>query len=143
MEKTLALIKPDAVSRGLIGNVIHRIERRLNPSLEIIGLKMVYMSREKAEAFYSVHKGKPFFDRLVGFMASGPCVALVLEGNNAVENWRLMMGATDKEKAFKGTIRGDLSIGGPMHENIVHGSDSIVNAQVEIGLLFEKGELLW
>jgi len=142
MEKTLAIIKPDAVARGLIGNVVHRIERRI-PSLKIIAMKMVHISEKEAKAFYSVHEGKPFFERLTKFMSSGPCVALVLEGDNAVENWRLIMGTTDKEKAFKGTLRRDLAVPGPMHENLVHGSDSIVNAQVEIGHFFKGDKLLW
>lgn len=132
MEKTLAIIKPDAVRRGLVGAIIHRIERAL-PKIKIIDMCMVHMTKKDAEWFYAVHKGKEFFERLTDFMASGPCIALVLKGENVIDHWRIMMGATDYRKAMKGTIRWDYGQPDvPMHENLVHGSDSPESASYEI-----------
>ena len=137
MERTLALIKPDAVRRGLIGNVIHRIERSQN--ILITDMFMVHMTKEDAEGFYDVHKGKEFFERLTDFMASGPCVVLLLEGKDVIDRWRIMMGATDWEKAMTGTIRRDHGLSWvPIHENLVHGSDSPESAEYEINYFFEE-----
>ena len=119
VQKTLVLVKPDGVRRGLIGEVISRFERK---GLKIRALKMLWMSREQAEEFYSVHREKPFFNDLVEFITSGPIVAMVLEGDEAISVVRLMIGATDGRKAAPGTIRGDFALS--IQDNVVHASDS-------------------
>jgi Nucleoside diphosphate kinase len=133
MEKTLILIKPDGVRRSLIGEIIGRIERK---GLSIAELKMVALKREIAEAHYKEHQDKPFFGELVEFMVSGPVVALIVEGKNAIKAMRTMMGATNPLEAEVGTIRGDFSL--ETSANLVHGSDSLESAQREIELFFPE-----
>jgi nucleoside-diphosphate kinase len=130
-ERTLVLIKPDGVGRGLIGAVISRIERK---GLSVVALELRTLGRETAHTHYAEHVGKPFFDPLVDFITSGPLVALVAEGHRAVEAFRGLAGATDPVQATPGTIRGDhaLEIGA----NVVHGSDSVESAQREIKIFF-------
>jgi nucleoside-diphosphate kinase len=130
------MVKPDGVRRGLVGEIIARFERK---GFRIAGLKMLKMSRELAEKFYSVHKGKPFFDALIDFITSGPVVAMVIEGDSAVKVARLMIGSTDGREALPGTIRGDYALS--KTENVVHASDSVESANYEIGLLFSEEEL--
>jgi len=135
-ERTFVMIKPDAVQRGLIGEIISRFERR---GIKIVAMKMVQVSRELAEKHYAVHKGKPFFEPTVKYITSSPVVAMVLEGVKAISMVRQMMGKTDPQEAASGTIRGDYSqfIG----KNIVHGSDSRETAEFEINLWFNEKEL--
>jgi nucleoside-diphosphate kinase len=137
MEQTLVLIKPDAVSRGLIGEIVRRFENR---TLKIKALKILNPSKELMERHYEVHRGKPFFDGVVAFMASGTVVAMVLEGENAIEIVREMMGALDPTEARSGTIRGDFTTS--IRENLVHGSDSLESAEREIAIWFGKDEIL-
>ena len=137
MEQTLVLIKPDAVNRGLIGEIIGRFESR---TLRIKALKILKPSKELMERHYEVHRGKPFFEGVVEFMASGTVVAMVLEGESAIEIVRDMMGALDPTEARPGTIRGDLTLS--IRENLVHGSDSIESAEREIGIWFRKDEII-
>jgi nucleoside-diphosphate kinase len=137
MEKSLVLIKPDAVQRGLAGKIIDRIERR---GLRIAALKMLRMDKELASRHYGVHQGKPFFDSLVGFITSGPIIAIVFEGRQAVEVIRQTMGSTNSAKAAAGTIRGDFGI--DLQQNLVHGSDSLENAAKEIAIFFKPEEIL-
>lgn len=137
MEQTLAIIKPDAVKRGLMGDIIHRIEK--SPNMEIVDIFMVHFTKEEAGGFYDVHEGKYFFDRLINFMSSGPSVVLLLEGENVIRHWREMMGPTNCGTARSGTLRGDYGVpGAPMHENIVHGSDSPESAKFEIDYFFKE-----
>lgn len=137
MQQTLILLKPDAVQRRLVGEIIARFERK---GLRLAGLKLVQSSRELAEKHYAVHKGKPFYESLLSFLTSGPTVALVLEGREAVAVGRSLMGLTDGAKAPPGTIRGDFAIS--VQNNLVHGSDSPENAALEIALWFTPGELV-
>ena len=137
MERTLILLKPDATQRGLTGSIISRIEAR---GLKIIGMKLMQMTKELAHKHYEAHVDKPFFDGLVGFITSGPIVAIILEGNNAVEIVRTTMGETDPSKANPGTIRGDLAI--DIGQNLIHGSDSLESSQREIDLFFNPSEIL-
>src|SRR4030042_1473600 len=137
MERTLVLVKPDAVQRGLIGEVISRIEKT---GLKLVALKMLHMDRELAGRHYAIHQGKPFFEGLVGFITSSPLVAAVFEGPNAVEVVRKTMGATDPVKAAPGTIRGDLAL--DIGRNAVHGSDSKENAEKEINLFFSPKDIV-
>ena len=132
-ERTLVLIKPDGVSRGLIGAVLSRIERK---GLKIVALELRTLDRETASSHYAEHVGKPFFEPVMEFITSGPLVALVAEGPRAIEAFRALAGATDPVAASPGTIRGDhaLEIG----ENIVHGSDSAESAQREIKIFFPE-----
>ncbi len=137
MERTLVLVKPDGVQRGLIGEIISRFE---TTGLKLVALKMLQMDREMAEKHYAIHKGKPFFEGLVSFITSSPLIAAVFEGKSAVEVVRKIMGATDPVKAAPGTIRGDLAL--DIGRNIVHGSDSLENAQKEISLFFSSREIV-
>ena len=137
MEQTLVLIKPDAVNRGLIGEIIRRFESR---TLKIKALKILNPSKELIERHYEVHRGKPFFDDVVAFMASGTVVAMVLEGENAIEIVREMMGSLEPTEARPGTIRGDFTLS--VRENLVHGSDSLESAEKEIAIWFGKDEIL-
>ncbi len=137
MERTLVLIKPDAVQRGLTGDIISRLERT---GLKIVAMKMLHMDKALAQRHYSVHRGKAFFDDLVSFITSGPIVAFALQGNNAVEITRKLMGVTDPAKATSGTIRGDFGI--DIGHNLVHGSDSLETASSEIGLFFSPEEIV-
>ncbi len=136
-ERTLIIVKPDAVQRGLVAEVLGRLERR---GLKLVALKMIWMSQAQAEALYRVHRGKPFFEDLVRFITSGPVVVGVVEGPNAIAVTRQTMGATDPVKAEAGSIRGDfgLSIG----QNLIHGSDGAETASYEIGLFFQPEEIL-
>ena len=136
MERTLILVKPDGVQRGLVGDIISRLEKT---GLKLVALKMLHMDRELAGRHYAIHQGKPFFEGLVSFITSNPLIAAVFEGKNAVEIARKTMGATDPVKAAPGTIRGDLAV--DIGRNIVHGSDSVENAQKEIGLFFSAKEI--
>ncbi|MBN2186751.1 MAG: nucleoside-diphosphate kinase [Dehalococcoidia bacterium] len=136
MERSLVLIKPDAMQRGLAGEIIFRIERR---GLKIVAMKMLQMDKALAQRHYSVHKDKAFFDHLVDFITSSPVIAIVFQGKNTVEVIRQTMGETDPTKARPGTIRGDFGI--DIGYNLVHGSDSLQNASKEIDLFFSKGEI--
>ena len=135
-EQTFVMIKPDAVQRGFIGEIINRFEKK---GLKIIAMKMVSVSKELAEKHYGVHKGKPFFEPTVEYITSSPVVAIVIEGNDAINLVRNMMGQTDPQKADMGTIRGDY--GQFIGRNIVHGSDGKDTAEFEINLWFTKDEL--
>jgi nucleoside-diphosphate kinase len=137
MEKSLVLIKPDAVQRGLAVKIIDRIERR---GLRIAAMKMLRMDKELASRHYGIHKDKPFFNSLVGFITSGPIVAIVFEGPQAVEVIRQTMGSTNSAKAAAGTIRGDFGV--DLQQNLVHGSDSLENAAKEIDIFFKPEEIL-
>src|SRR2546421_12651135 len=137
MQRTLILLKPDCVQRRLIGAVVQRFEQK---GLRLVGLKLVQASRDLAEKHYAVHKGKPFYDSLLQFLTSGPTVALVLEGREAVAVARTLMGATDGTKAPPATIRGDFALS--VQNNLVHGSRSPENAALEIGLWFTAAELV-
>jgi nucleoside-diphosphate kinase len=130
-ERTLVLIKPDGVRRGVIGDVIYRLERK---GLTIVALELRTLTRETAEEHYDEHRERPFFGELVDFITSGPLVALVVEGPRAIEAFRVLAGATDPVKATPGTIRGDLAL--EIGENVVHGSDSPESAKREIELFF-------
>ncbi len=136
-ERTFVMIKPDGVQRGFIGDIISRFEKK---GIKIIAMKLVAVDRVLAEQHYGVHRGKPFFEPTVSYITSSPVVAMVLEGFNAVEMVRGMMGKTDPQKAEMGTIRGDY--GQFIGRNIVHGSDSLENAQKEIALWFSDDELI-
>jgi nucleoside-diphosphate kinase len=136
MEKTLSIIKPDGVARGLIGEVIKRLESN---RLKIIAMKMLKMTKEQAERFYAVHKERPFFQSLTYFMTSGPVVVMVLEGEDAIAKYRDIMGATDYREAAQGTIRRDFAT--DIEKNIVHGSDSRETAAFEIGYFFNSFEV--
>jgi nucleoside-diphosphate kinase len=132
---TFAIIKPDAVRAGNIGNIIQRIT---DNGFKIRALKMLHMTKPVAEGFYAVHRERPFFGELVLFMTSGPSVLLALERENAVQAWRDLMGPTDSTKAPKGTIRGDF--GANVQENATHGSDSPENARIELSYFFSATE---
>ena len=136
MEKTLSIIKPDGVARGLIGEVIRRLESN---GLKIIAMKMLKMNKDQAESFYAVHKERPFFQSLTYFMTSGPIVVMVLKGEDAIAKYRDIMGATDYKEAAEGTIRRDFAT--DIEKNIVHGSDSPKTAEVEIGFFFNSFEV--
>jgi len=136
MERTLVLVKPDGVQRGLVGEIIGRLERR---GLKLIGLKMMRINRELASRHYAEHQGKPFYDGLLGFITSGPVVAMIWEGREAVTVVRSLMGSTDPLKASPGTIRGDLAL--DLGMNLIHGSDSAARAQSEMALFFSDAEL--
>jgi nucleoside-diphosphate kinase len=135
-ERTLAIIKPDAVKKQVIGDIIHRYEQA---GLKPVAIKMLHMSKSIAEGFYAVHKARPFFGSLCDFMSSGPAVVLVLQGENAIKNNRELMGATDPAKADAGTIR--KAHGANIEFNAVHGSDSPDTAHFEIGYFFPGMEI--
>ena len=135
MERTLSIVKPDGVEKGLIGEVIKRFEDK---GLQVIGLKMVKMSKREAEGFYEVHREKPFFESLTTFMSSGPAVVMVLEGDNAIQRLRDLMGATDPQEAAEGTLR--RQFGSNIERNVVHGSDAPDTAAFEIGYFFHDLE---
>jgi nucleoside-diphosphate kinase len=137
MQQTLILLKPDAVQRRLVGEITVRFERK---GLRLAGLKLVQAPRELAEKHYAVHKGKPFYESLLTFLTSGPTVAMVWEGREAVAVGRSLMGLTDGAKAPPGTIRGDFALS--VQNNLVHGSDSAENAALEIALWFQPDELV-
>ena len=136
VERTLSIVKPDGVSRNLIGDVYARFERA---GLRIIGARMMHLTRSEAEGFYAVHRERPFFRDLCAYMTSGPVMVQVLEGESAVARHREVMGATDPKKAAPGTIRADLATS--IEENVVHGSDSAENAAREIAYYFAETAL--
>jgi nucleoside-diphosphate kinase len=136
-ERTLAIIKPDAVKKHAIGDIINRYEKA---GLRPVAMKLLHLSKAMAEGFYAVHKTRPFFDSLCTFMSSGPAVVLVLQGENAIKKYREIMGATDPAKAEKGTIRS--VYGANIEYNAVHGSDSPETARFEIGYFFSEMELV-
>ncbi|EAI1401359.1 TPA: nucleoside-diphosphate kinase [Campylobacter coli] len=136
MEKTLSIIKPDAVKKGVIGKILDRFESN---GLRIAAMKKVQLNKEQAEAFYAVHKERPFFKDLVEFMISGPVVVSVLEGEGAVLKNRDLMGATNPKEAQPGTIRADFAES--IDANAVHGSDSLENAKIEIEFFFKSNEI--
>ena len=130
-ERTLVLVKPDGVRRGLIGEVVSRLERK---GLRIVAMEMRTLGRDTAEQHYGEHVGKAFFEPLVDFITSGPLVALIVEGPRAVEATRTLMGATDPVKAAPGSLRSDFAL--EIEQNLVHGSDSVASAEREIGIFF-------
>ena len=132
-ERTLSIIKPDGVEKGVVGKIISRFEEA---GLKPVAIRMAWLSQPEAESFYAVHKERPFFKDLVKFMVSGPVVLLVLEGENAVARNREIMGATDPKKANPGTIRRDFAQS--IDANTVHGSDSLENAKIEISYFFPQ-----
>jgi nucleoside-diphosphate kinase len=137
MERTLSIIKPDGVSRGLIGEVIKRFEEN---GIKIVALKLLHMTKKQAEGFYAVHRGKPFFESLTNFMSSGPAVVMVLEGERVVMKNRDLMGATNYKEAAPGTIRADFAT--DIEKNVVHGSDAPETAAFEIGYFFNSFEIV-
>ena len=137
MERTLVLIKPDAVQRGLTGEIITRFEKR---GLKIVAAKFLHVSTKLAEVHYAIHKGKPFYEGLIHYISSSPIMALVLEGEDAVASVRQTMGSTNPLEAAPGTIRHDLSL--RVSRNLTHGSDSLDNATKEISLWFESDEIV-
>ncbi len=136
MERTLTIIKPDGVRQKSVGEVIKRLEAS---NFRIVGMKMLHLTVEKAGAFYAVHKERPFYQSLIRFMSSGPIVPMVLEGEDAIDRLRTLMGATDPAKAADGTIRKDLASN--VEQNIIHGSDSPASAAIEIPFFFSQIEL--
>jgi nucleoside-diphosphate kinase len=137
VERTLAILKPDCVRKNLQGEVIARIQRA---GFKILGVKQIRLTNEAAGAFYAVHKGRPFYSGLVEFMTSGPCVPIALEKNNAVTDFRTLIGATDPKDAAEGTIR--KLFADNKGENIVHGSDSPDNGKIEVAFFFSEGEMV-
>ena len=137
MERTFVMIKPDGVQRRLIGKILQRFEQA---GLKIVAMKFLKVSHELAEKHYEVHKGKPFYESLIKYITSGPVVAMVIEGQNAIERVRKMVGATDPQKAEPGTIRGDFCqhIG----RNVIHASDGKETAEKEISLWFNEDEII-
>ena len=136
VERTLSIIKPDAVAKNVIGEIYRRFEQA---GLKIVAARMLHLSREQAEAFYAVHKERPFYNDLVSFMISGPVMVQVLEGENAVLHHRDVMGATNPANAAPGTIRADFAAS--VEENAVHGSDAADTAKQEIAFFFEPNEI--
>ena len=137
MERTFVMIKPDGVQRGLIGEIISRIERK---GLKIVGMKMLRISHELAQKHYAEHRGKPFFDSLISYITSGPVVAMVVEGKEAVKVMRTLVGKTNPIEASPGTIRGDYAM--DVGRNVIHASDSIESANREISLFFNEEEII-
>ncbi len=137
MQQTLSIIKPDGVQRGLIGDVVGRLEKA---GLNIVAMKMLHMTKKQAEGFYAVHRQRPFFESLTKFMSSGPAVVMVLEAENAIARYRELMGATDCREAAEGTIRRDLAT--DIEKNVVHGSDSPETAAFEIAYFFNQFEIV-
>jgi len=136
MEETLSIIKPDGVLRNLIGDVIGRLEKE---GLKISAMKMIQMDKAQAKGFYKVHEGKPFFESVTDFMSSGPCVVMILAGENVIVRYRELMGATNYKDAAEGTIRRDFAT--DIEKNVVHGSDSPENADIEINYFFNALEI--
>ena len=137
MERTLVLVKPDGVQRGMVGEIISRLERR---GIKLVALKMMLVDQALAHRHYGEHEGKPFFQGLVDFITSSPLIAMVWEADDAVEIVRGTMGQTNPKNAAPGTIRGDLGVN--IGRNLVHGSDSPESAQREVALFFKEGEIL-
>ena len=136
MENTLSIVKPDAVSKNVLGKILDRFE---SSGLKIIAIKMLYLDKGMAEGFYAEHKGKPFFEKLINFMTSGPVVVQVLSGENAIKTNRELMGNTNPEEAAAGTIRSDFAES--IDANAVHGSDSLESAEREISYFFTESEI--
>ena len=136
MERTLSIIKPDGVAKGLMGEVIKRFE---GAGLKIVAMKMIHLSKKEAEGFYAVHRGKGFYDSLTDFMSSGPCVVMIMEGPNAIGKNRELMGATNPKDAAPGTIRREYA--SSIERNIVHGSDGPETAAFEMGYFFDALEI--
>lgn len=137
VERTLAILKPDCVRKNLQGEVLARIQKA---GFKVRGLRQLRLTQETAGAFYAVHKGRPFYDELVQFMSSGPCVPIALERENAVAEFRTVIGATDPKEAAEGTIR--KLFADSKGENIVHGSDSVENGKIEVAFFFSEAELV-
>ena len=137
MDRTLSIIKPDAVARGLIGEIVKRIE---NSGFNIIAMKMLHMTKAQAQGFYAVHQGKPFFESLTDFMSSGPAVVMVLEGQDVIARYRDLMGATNYKEAKEGTIRKEFAT--DIEKNVVHGSDAPETAVFEISYFFNSFEII-
>ena len=137
MERTLSIIKPDGVKRGLIGEVIKMLEKN---NLNIIAAKMIHMTKKQAEGFYAVHRERPFFQSLTDFMSSGPAIVMVLEGENVIARYRELMGATNYKEAAEGTIRRAFAT--DIEQNVVHGSDAPETAAFEIAYFFNQLEIL-
>ncbi|MEQ1800627.1 MAG: nucleoside-diphosphate kinase [Gammaproteobacteria bacterium] len=136
IERTLSIIKPDGVQKNLIGDVYRRFEQA---GLRIVAARMLHLTKAQAETFYAVHRERPFYKDLVSYMTTGPVIAQVLEGENAVEAHRKIMGATDPKKADPGTIRRDLAAS--IEENVVHGSDAVETARQEIAFFFAQADI--
>ena len=136
MEKTLSIIKPDAVSKNVLGKILDRFE---SSGLKIVAIKMLHLDQDMAEGFYAEHKGKPFFDKLITFMTSGPVIVQVLSGENAIKTNRELMGNTNPEEAASGTIRSEFAES--IDANAVHGSDSSESAEREISYFFTESEI--
>lgn len=137
MERTLAILKPDCVRKNLIGEVIRRIQEA---GFQVRAMRMKTLTKKEAEGFYDVHRGRPFFEELTDFMSSGPCVPIVLEKENAVEDFRSLIGATDPAEADEGTIR--RAFADNKGQNIVHGSDSVENGELESNYFFPEHEMV-
>ncbi len=137
MEQTFLMVKPDGVQRNLIGEIVGRLE---NKGYQLVGAKLMTIPTELAEQHYGEHKERPFFGELVEFITSGPVFAMVWEGENVISTSRLMMGATNPKESAPGTVRGDFAV--TVGKNIIHGSDSLESAEREIGLFFNKEELV-
>ncbi len=135
-ERTLSIIKPDGVSKDLIGSVISRLEEE---GLKIVAMKMIRMTKDEAKGFYKVHEGKPFYESVTDFMSSGPCVVMILEAEDGILRYRKLMGATNYIEADEGTIRRDFA--SDIEKNVVHGSDSRENAEYEINYFFNALEV--
>ena len=137
MERTLSIIKPDGVARGLIGEVIRQMEKN---DFKIVAMKMVQLSKSQAKGFYAVHEGRPFFESLTDFMSSGPAVVMILEGENIISRYRELMGATNYKEAAEGTIRREFAT--DIEKNVVHGSDAPETAAFEINYFFNNLEMV-
>jgi nucleoside-diphosphate kinase len=137
MERTLAIIKPDGVARGIIGEVIKRLESN---DFKIMAMKMVHLTKKQAEGFYAVHQGKPFFESLTDFMSSGPAVVMILEGEKVIARYRELMGATNYREAAEGTIRKEFAT--DIEKNVVHGSDAPDTAAFEMAYFFNHLEII-
>ena len=135
-ERTLSIIKPDGVSKDLIGPVISRLEEE---GLKIVAMKMIRMTKDEAKGFYKVHEGKPFYESVTDFMSSGPCIVMILEAEDGIRRYRKLMGATNYKEAAEGTIRRDFA--SDIEKNVVHGSDSVENAEYEINYFFNALEV--
>ncbi len=137
MERTLAIVKPDGVSRGIIGEVIKRLEGN---NFKIVAMKMLHLTKKQAEGFYAVHREKPFFKSLTDFMSSGPAVVMIIEGENVIARYRELMGATNYKEAAEGTIRRDFAT--DIEKNVVHGSDAPKTAAFEMAYFFNNLEIV-
>lgn len=136
MERTFAIIKPDAVEKGVAGQILARIEAA---GFRVCGMRMIHLSKQEAEGFYDVHRARPFFGALTDFMSSGPCIVMCLEADGAIKKWRDLMGATDPAKAEAGTLRKEF--GASIDNNATHGSDAPETAAFELGYFFRGMEL--